>query len=49
VTPLLVALRKYTGYHITLVAGRVEVGAQANVEVVGYVDAVIHFPTEGIY
>jgi hypothetical protein len=39
-TPLLSALAEYTGYRLTLLAGRVETNPEVDVQVIGY-DAVI--------
>jgi hypothetical protein len=41
VTPLLVLLGEYTGYKLTLLAGRVQTEPDVDVKVVAYVNAVI--------
>jgi hypothetical protein len=41
VGPLLSALSEYTGYNLTLLAGRVETDPKVDVKVVAYADAVM--------
>jgi hypothetical protein len=45
VAPLLTAMADYTGYKMTLLAGRVETDPKVDVQVVAYVDTVISLQT----